>query len=175
MDNQVDIKQVGPADVDLVVELARKTFRETYADYNDPNELMLYMDRALTKQVLQQELDANGSAWYIGCLDGVPVGFFKIRWESTPKNIEDRKPLELQRIYVLQEYQGFSIGKALITKVKEQARSNGYNTIWLQVWQKNTKAIKFYQSSGFVVYETDSFLMGNEVQQDFLMRYDLYY
>ena len=175
MEKTVDINQVGPEHVEIVLDLARKTFRETYEDYNDPAELARYMDRALTQQVLEEELRADVSAWYIACLDGIPVGFFKIRWMKDPKNMVGRKPLELQRIYVLEQYQGFSIGKSLIGRAKDEARSRGYNTIWLQVWQKNSKAIKFYQSAGFVVYETETFLMGNELQQDFLMRYDLYY
>jgi GNAT superfamily N-acetyltransferase len=86
-----------------------------------------------------------------------------------------RKALELQRIYVAQEFQGFSFGSLLISDVKKFARAQGFNTIWLQVWQKNNRAIKFYQASGFVVYDTTLFKMGNEVQQDFLMRFDLYY
>lgn len=175
MDKQVEIRKVGPDDVDTVVELARKTFRETYEAYNDPDELRMYMDRALTRKVLEDELRANGSAWYIAYLDNRPVGFFKLRWDSVARNLPGKVALELQRIYVLQEYQGFSIGRALIQYARAFAKDNGYNTIWLQVWQKNAKAIKFYQDAGFVVYETSTFLMGTEVQQDFLMRYDLYY
>jgi len=59
--------------------------------------------------------------------------------------------------------------------IKELARKDGYQTIWLQVWQKNNKAIRFYQKAGFTVFETASFLLGSSSQQDFLMRYDLYY
>ncbi|MFN9493577.1 MAG: GNAT family N-acetyltransferase [Sphingobacteriales bacterium] len=175
MEKTLLIRRVGPADVDAVVEIARKTFKETYEAYNHPDEILMYMDRALTKKVLEEELEADGSAWYMAFLDEVPVGFFKIRWDSEPKNLPGRKPLELQRIYVVQEYQGFSIGSALISRVKQYAREEGYDTVWLQVWQKNGKAIKFYQASGFVVYETARFLMGKEEQQDFLMRFDLFY
>ena len=59
--------------------------------------------------------------------------------------------------------------------VKHLAKSEGFKAIWLQVWQKNNKAIRFYQKVGFVVYETATFILGDDVQQDFLMRYDLLY
>ena len=175
MEKQVDIRRVGPEDAGLVTELARKTFQETYGAYNDPGELRMYMDRELAPRVLEDELRADGSAWYVASLDGVAVGFLKIRWDRDPGGLQGRKPLELQRIYVLQEYQGFSIGRSLIHTAKAYAREHGFRTIWLQVWQKNAKAIKFYQDAGFVVFETAGFQMGQEVQQDFLMRYDLYY
>lgn len=175
MEKQLEIRRVGPADVDAVVQIARRTFRETYEAYVDPADIQQYMDHSLAVQVLEAELQANGSAWYMAFLDAVPVGFIKIRWDNQPFHVAGRKALELQRIYVLQEYQGFSIGSALIGEVKRYAQAEGFETVWLQVWQKNTKAIKFYQASGFVVYETTRFIMGSEVQQDFLMRYDLYY
>ena len=175
MEKKVDIRLAVPEDAELVTELAQKTFRETYGPLNDPGELSMYMDRQLAGKVLEEEIRADGSVWYIACIDGVAVGFLKIRRDRDPGNLGGRKALELQRIYVLQEYQGFSIGKTLINTAKAYARAQGFRTIWLQVWQKNTKAIKFYQDAGFVVYETAGFLMGTEVQQDFLMRYDLYY
>ena len=175
MEKQVDIRRVGPEDAEGVTELARQTFRETYGAYNDPDELRMYMERELTRTVLEEEMKADGSAWYIASLDGVAVGFLKIRWDREPDNLQGRRALELQRIYVLQEYRGFSIGTSLINTAKAYARAHGFHTVWLQVWQKNSKAIKFYQNAGFVVFETAGFRMGNQEQQDFLMRYDLYY
>lgn len=175
MEKKLVIRRVGPEDVEAVVQIARKTFKETYEAHVKPADIQQYMDHSLASQVLQGELEANGSAWYMAFLDDEAVGFIKIRWENPAGHLQGRNPLELQRIYVLQEYQGFSIGSALIAQVKQYAQSHDFNTIWLQVWQKNTKAIKFYQASGFVIYDTTRFVMGNEVQQDFLMRYDLYY
>jgi ribosomal protein S18 acetylase RimI-like enzyme len=66
------------------------------------------------------------------------------------------------------------VGKALMEKIKSLAKEESYPVIWLQVWQQNSKAIRFYQNAGFVVYETTGFRFGNEIHQDFLMRHDLY-
>jgi ribosomal protein S18 acetylase RimI-like enzyme len=60
-------------------------------------------------------------------------------------------------------------------KIKSLGKEENYPVIWLQVWQQNHKAIRFYQNAGFVVYETTGFRFGNDIQQDYLMRYDLYF
>jgi ribosomal protein S18 acetylase RimI-like enzyme len=175
MDKKVVIVPGLPEDVQKIMELARRTFLETYVDQNDVEDIRLYMEKHFTEAVLAGEMAATDSRFFIAYVDGIAVGFTKLRWSITPKNMDNRKPLELQRIYVMQEYQGFSIGKSLMDQVKSYAREHGYNSIWLQVWQKNTKALKFYQHAGFVVYETTTFQMGREEHQDFLMRNDLYY
>lgn len=175
MDKQLVIAQGSPKDVKTIMELARRTFLETYVDQNDPEDIRLYMEKHFTETVLAEELGEEDSRFFIAYVDSIAVGFTKLRWSITPKNMDGRKPLELQRIYVMQEFQGFSIGKMLISHVKSFAREHGYNSVWLQVWQKNTKALKFYQHAGFVVYETTTFQMGMEEHQDFLMRNDLYF
>ena len=59
--------------------------------------------------------------------------------------------LELQRIYVLNEYKQRHIGKLLLEKAIRIAQDEGATYLWLGVWEHNTKAIAFYLKQGFVV------------------------
>lgn len=158
----------------IITEIAKKTFMETYAESSVPENLQLYLDRHFTVEQIAAELADPACRFYLAWKDKQLAGFVKIRKDRQPKGIEGMKTLEIQRIYVLQEFQGFSVGKELIMLVKDIARAENDQVIWLQVWQKNEKAIQFYRKSGFVVYETANFEFGNEIHQDFLLRFDLY-
>jgi len=174
MDKTIRIEKAGKAEADRIIDLARRTFVETYGENNDPGNMALYVNESLSPEALREELEDGHARFYVAYLDGDAVGFLKIRDDRPARALEGLRALELQRIYVLKEFQGYNVGKALMEMVKELAREENYQTIWLQVWQKNDKAVRFYQHAGFVVYETASFRLGNDIQDDFLMRYDLY-
>jgi ribosomal protein S18 acetylase RimI-like enzyme len=174
MEKTITIEKARPQDADFILDLARKTFVETYGEYNDPKNVELYVNESFSNEVIAEELNTPDARFYIAYLDGAPVGFCKLRHDRQPKAIEGRA-LEVQRIYVLKEFQGYNAGKALMEKIKSLAKEEKYPVVWLQVWQQNDKAIRFYQNAGFVVYETTGFRFGNEIQQDYLMRYDLYF
>jgi len=81
--------------------------------------------------------------------------------------------MELERIYVLEEFQGRSYGAVILQKVKEVAISAQKQFIWLGVWEKNTRAIIFYERYGFKKFGTHPYYIGTDKQTDFLMRLDL--
>jgi ribosomal protein S18 acetylase RimI-like enzyme len=41
--------------------------------------------------------------------------------------------------------------------------------VWLDVWERNTRAISFYERWGFVVVGEQDFVLGDDVQRDLLM------
>jgi ribosomal protein S18 acetylase RimI-like enzyme len=174
MEKTITIEKAGPNHVPIILGLALKTFVETYGEHNDPQNMEIYMRESFSEEVIARELGDQHARFFIAYLDGVPVGFTKLRDDRLAKTLEAVRTLEIQRIYILKEYQGYNAGKALMEKIKEVAKDEHYQTVWLQVWQQNYKAIRFYQRAGFVVYETTPFKLGNEIHQDFLMRYDLY-
>jgi ribosomal protein S18 acetylase RimI-like enzyme len=172
--DNIYIAQADSSQAGLIAELARKTFIETYGDLSNPDNLQLYVDSHFTPEQIASELANPAFRFYIAWINNTAVGFTKIRKDRQPKGITGKKCMEIERIYVLQEFQGFSIGKELMKLVKQIAKEEGDQVIWLQVWQQNEKAIQFYRKSGFVVYETHTFDFGNEIHQDFLLRFDLY-
>jgi ribosomal protein S18 acetylase RimI-like enzyme len=175
MEKRIEIRPAGLPEAQMIADIARKTFMETYGEMNTPENMEAYLNSQFSDEKLVEELEHPRTRFFLAYLNGIPVAFTKLRDDRKAKKLEEIKALEIQRIYVLQEYQGFSMGKAMVDMIKDVARKDGYQTIWLQVWQKNNKAIRFYQKAGFTVFETANFLLGNSCQQDFLMRYDLYY
>ena len=51
----------------------------------------------------------------------------------------------------------------------DTARHAGYDTLWLSVWEKNQRARDFYLKWGFNKIGTDIFIIGQDVQTDWVM------
>ncbi|MFT3705722.1 MAG: GNAT family N-acetyltransferase [Agriterribacter sp.] len=176
MDNSIYIRKATHEDRDIIVDLGKKTFVETYSEVTNNAALEAYVQKRFSPEIISVELD-NPYAWfYIAFAEGTPVAFTKLRSDRKAKGLEHNNVIEIERIYVLKEYQGVKVGWEMMKKCKEIAAQDKYDVIWLQVWQRNNKAIQFYQKAGFVIYETTTFSYSQDIkQEDFLMRYNLYY
>lgn len=172
--NNISVRQASAADVDIIVSLGRKTFVETYGDNNKKETVAAYVDEMFNHERIKKEVNTFGERFFITYVGELPVGFTKLSENKQPKGLNGKKKIQVERIYVLKEFQGFKIGKELIEKVMQVAREESYKIVWLSVWQKNNKAVQFYQKAGFVIYDTDEFEFGEEVHEDFLMKKEIY-
>jgi ribosomal protein S18 acetylase RimI-like enzyme len=73
------------------------------------------------------------------------------------------------RIYIEEEIIGKGYGSALMDFCLEEAKKNGYRTIWLGVWEKNLRAIRFYRMWRFTKVGTKEFVLGSDLQNDHIM------
>ena len=51
----------------------------------------------------------------------------------------------------------------------------GFNLVLLTVWEHNTLALILYQILGFKLIGSEDFVLGQDVQLDYIMKKDLYY
>mgnify|MGYP000950988430 FL=1 len=78
---------------------------------------------------------------------------------------------EIQRLYVLQEFQGQGIGRALFEYALQLAQESGAGWVWLGVWEKNFKAQKFYAKYGFEKFSQHAFRVSQDkVDVDWLLK-----
>ncbi len=176
MVNIIHIRKATKEDCEAIAELAKKTFSETYAEISTNAAMQEYVEKKISPVNIRKELDNPLSCFYIGFINDEPVAFTRLRYDRAVKALPGKKGIEIEQIYVLKEYQGDKVGREMMEKCRQVATREKCDTLWLQVWQHNNKAIQFYQKFGFVVYETAIAAYGNGIQQhDFLMRLDLYY
>jgi ribosomal protein S18 acetylase RimI-like enzyme len=77
--------------------------------------------------------------------------------------------MELCRFYVTRKYQGTGVASQMLGIVLAHAELQGSESLWLSVWQENARAIAFYQKWGFATIGETKFLMGEDLQDDFIM------
>ena len=74
---------------------------------------------------------------------------------------------------MLSEFHGKRIGKLLFEKALQVTLNLKLKKIWLGVWECNFKAIEFYQRQGFEKFSEHVFVVGDKVDNDWLMKLDL--
>ena len=78
--------------------------------------------------------------------------------------------LEIARLYVIEDFIGKKVGGALMKDSISIAKEKGKEAIWLGVWEKNQRAIEFYNRWGFEKFSECDFLLGDDLQKDWLMK-----
>ncbi|MNE41268.1 Protease synthase and sporulation negative regulatory protein PAI 1 [compost metagenome] len=81
--------------------------------------------------------------------------------------------MEIERIYVLRAFHGKKVGQILYEKALQIAEVLGLSFIWLGVWEKNLRAIQFYEKNGFVAFDKHIFKLGDDEQTDIMMKKEL--
>ena len=151
----------------------KSTFIETFADSNDPVDFDAYVAKAFTKAQMAKELAEPASDFFLIYVDETVAGYLKLNRPPAQTDIQDPKSLEIERIYVKGAFHGQGLGKLLFEKAMEVARMHQIEYLWLGVWEKNEKALKFYRDRGFYKFAEHPFKLGGDLQTDDLMRLDL--
>ena len=145
------------------------TFVDTFAKDNRKEDMDKYVAEEMNIGKITAELADTNNLFFMARYDGNLVGYAKIRSSKIPEELADTKPMELERIYVLKEFKGKKIGAALMNLCLTHAATNGFDTMWLGVWQHNHTAIKFYKQRGFEFFGSHHFRLGDDLQTDELM------
>ena len=160
-------------DFDTLRELSIRTYYETFANLNTAEDMQEYLDEAFEINKLYCELNNTDSDFFFLYFDDTIAGYLKLNEAPTQTDINDSSSLEIERIYVASDFQGEGLGRYLMEQAIAIAAERKKKYVWLGVWENNEKAIRFYRKNGFYEIGTHTFVMGGDVQTDYVMRKDL--
>lgn len=155
------IKEISEQQLFELMEISKLTFTETFAKFNTEEDMHLYLSKDLSTEALKYEMNVENSHFYFAYLENELVGYLKLNKLSAE--------LEIERIYVLEKFQGKKIGLTIMNYAFEEAKMSNISKIWLGVWEHNKKAIEFYTKFGFQMNGEKSFFLGNDKQRDLIM------
>lgn len=162
------IVQCTVNDTDTLLRLSYRTFYEAFEAQNTAENMKAYSDSAFTAEKIRKELSHPDSRFYFIYSNETLAGYLKVNINSAQSEPMGPDALEVERIYVLQEYHKQGLGKALLNYAHDIARQLNKNKIWLGVWEKNENAIGFYKKQGFKKSGSHSFFMGDDEQTDII-------
>jgi len=171
--NTIEIRKATVSDLDSIQKISIQTFTETFAAVNTPENIANYIKNSLNTEQLTAELNNLSSQFYIAYSNDEVVGYLKINFGDAQTESINENALEVQRIYVLQNFHGKNIGQLLLDEVKKIAQITNVDSVWLGVWEENHRALRFYTKNEFVVFDKHVFMMGNDEQTDLLMRFQI--
>ena len=164
------IRIATETDAELIADLSRKTFHETFATHNTKENMTKFMNEQFTREALIKEVTEPGNIFLLAFNDQHPVGYARLREGEKYPEFENKDSIEIARIYVVNTSIGTGVGKMMMHKCISVAKEMKKELIWLGVWEKNRRAISFYSKWGFEKFDEHPFFLGDDIQKDWLMK-----
>src|SRR5262245_48340593 len=112
-------------DAKILSELGTRTFYDTFAKDNTPENIDAYLNKSFSPQIQFNELSDADNIFLIIESQNAPVGYAQLVLNSRDEAIHRTKPLEIRRIYATKEYLGKGVGKELMQATIREARQRG--------------------------------------------------
>jgi len=170
----VRIRRATVADAEALAEFGARTFYETFAADNEPEDMRLFLASTWSPQLQRAEILDSGLDTLLACdARDALAGFAQVRVAHPPAGIEVRKPVELKRFYVDKPWQGQGVARQLMEAAEQAARARGGREFWLGVFERNERARAFYRKCGFRKVGSQIFVVGTDPQTDDVMLREL--
>lgn len=167
---EVIIRKISLEDINELQKIGRKTFFETFASGNTEEDMKKYLEESFSLEKLTAEINDQNAEIYFAELDNTAIGYLKLNFGKSQTELKDDTALEIERIYVSQDFHGKKIGQMLYEKAIQVAKEKAVKYIWLGVWDENPRAINFYKKNGFVEFDKHIFRLGSAEQTDIMMK-----
>lgn len=172
----ITIRPAAPADAARLSAFAARAFAETFGADNTPEDMALYLAETFAPERQAREIaEAEG----LVLLAEVPgegargaselAGYAHLVEGPAPAAVASPAPIELSRLYVAPAWHGRGVAAALMDAALAAARARGARTLWLGVWERNPRAARFYEKYGFRRVGEHAFVLGRDVQTDWIM------
>jgi len=146
----IKIKKAKATDTDVLALLGRLTWAESHGHYiEDKNNLLKYLDENFSVSKTKQSIKNTKNLFYIMYVDDFPVGYAKIIVNEKQESVTSQNNCRLERIFILDDFIPLKIGHQLLNFVEERAKELRLDTMWLSVYIKNKRAIRFYERNEF--------------------------
>jgi GNAT superfamily N-acetyltransferase len=168
-DERLTIRRAALEDAEALRELAARIYHETFESVNTPENMQAYISTAFALSQLQSELIEPAATFFLAEVDMKPVGYAKLMASDAPACVQGDAPVELVRFYIDRSWQGTGLAGALMEHCLREAKRQGFATMYLGVWEHNTRAQAFYRKWDFVRVGEHIFQMGDDPQVDWWM------
>lgn len=167
---EILIRKADVTEVEIICSLGRRTFYETFADQNRPEDLNKYLEDSFNTKKVKSELLNPDSFFFLAEISEEVTGYMKVNRGAAQTDNFGPEYMEVERLYVINKYKGIGIGSVLMKKAFALASDAGYKYLWLGVWEFNDPAKIFYEKLGFEKFGTHVFQLGDDPQTDELYR-----
>ena len=165
-----DIRLAIADDAAKLAEFAERVFRRTFGPDNTASDLEQYVGSAFGEALQRRELEDTERVCLLAHVGGTLSAFALLRVGATDAAVIGPSPVEIERFYVAYDFHGHGLAAHLMAACIETAVARGGRTMWLGVWEKNARAIRFYEKRGFADVGSHPFVLGTDVQTDRVMQ-----
>lgn len=164
------IRPAVKGDIAALSDLARETYAAAFGHSLTAADLAHHLETHLSDARLAEALgeDVVLVAEEEG---GRLIGFLQLGPLMIPVDGPSPEDREIRRLYVLSEAQNRGVGTRLMESALAHLRLREAVSVYLDVWERNDGAIRFYERYGFEIVGSREFAKasGAAADQDFVM------
>lgn len=162
------------ADGPEIDAMARESWVATFGHASSADDLALYVADAYGPAGrLLRDLADPAYRFRVARDGGRVAGYAKTGPYALGGRLAPAGTVQLYQLYVLPDWQGAGVSRALMDWAVGTARSGGAPAMALTVWEENPRALAFYRRYGFREVGDYVFMTGNQADRDLVMRLDL--
>ena len=167
---RIRIITADPSHAATISAIGKQSFGQAFGHlFKSKDELNDYLNYAYRTEKIAAGIKKTNNVFFLAFIEGVPVGFAKVKKYSLNDQFESVAQMQLQKIYVLPYYHGSGAGAALMEAVIDLANELKPDLIWLDTYIGNAKAIRFYEKYGFRKSGKQYFTIGTQTFEYDLM------
>ena len=160
------LRRASLEDAAALASFASQAFSDTYAGLDDPDEIADYVAEHFNPEAIAKVILDKVAIALLAEIGRELAGYAVLKSAEAPACVTGAKPVELARLYLGQGFIGKGIGTRLMLLVRDEARRLGARTLWLSVYERNVRAVRFYERFGFARVGGKEFLFGGRVYID---------
>jgi GNAT superfamily N-acetyltransferase len=164
------IRAATSDDAVALSRFARDAFHDTFAADNAPGDMEAYLREAFSPERQAAELAHPHRCCLLATVGGDLAGYASLMQDAAHPAVVAAHPVELERFYVARAWHGRGLAALLMQTAVGQARAWGTDVVWLGVWERNARAIRFYEKQGYETVGAQTFRLGSDLQRDCVMR-----
>lgn len=170
---EIVVRDAVPSDARALAELAERTFRATYAEFNTLENMDRHCTRVFGEAQQTAEIHSPDYVTLVADEGGKLGAYAQLKRGSAPACVAASAPREVWRFYVDAAWQGSGLAYRLMDATRQRAAELGSDVLWLGVWQRNARAVAFYERCGLRIVGEQIFTLGDDPQPDYVMAREL--
>ena len=157
------IAEASVKDANKIAAIGWHSFEETFGNFfTDRANLHNHLQKHFTPEAIADTMADQQNRYYLCRQENTAAGFAKLKLDSTNQLVLNNRQLELERIYFSSGFQGVGAAQLLMKELLKEAVLLKAEVLWLRVYCKNEKAIRFYEKNGFVRTGIQNIFIGSQ-------------
>jgi ribosomal protein S18 acetylase RimI-like enzyme len=170
--DEIIIRRATGKDALIIAQLSRETFCESFSQFNTKSDIDKFLSVQFSIEKLVAQVTQSGNIFLLAYVNDTLAGYVFLK-DGSHKELNTANAIEIARFYARTAFIGKGIGKALMLAAIALSKELQKDILWLGTWKYNQRAVRFYASFGFEKFGEQDFILGDDIQRDWVMKLEL--
>jgi GNAT superfamily N-acetyltransferase len=157
------------SDFPQLAAFGRELFIETWASLYCEEDLNEFLDRVHTPKSVAEDV-AEGCCYWLAQCSTAWIAYCKAGPVHVPVDVHNRSAVELRQMYVRREYHGTGVADRLMQIFLDWSAEHRIQDAYISCWSQNHRALAFYRRHGFFPVGQYLFRVGDQLDDELILK-----